>query len=106
VIAALALAAAVGCGPVWCLAVPPSPVCGDPIHVGVWAASPFVGPVTVRVRDRRGVWYRRTVRPGLRPREWYLPSGRGGRCRRTVVSYTTAAGATIRFPVRFTRESR
>jgi hypothetical protein len=58
------------------------------------------------MRDHRGVWYRRTVQPTLRPRTWYLPSGRDGGCHRTVISYTTAKNAPVRFHVRFQPEGR
>src|SRR4051812_23364355 len=70
-------------------------VCGDAIHVGIWAQPGTRGSRVVRItaRDRRTgrVWWRRTATARTsRWRDWYLPSGMGGQCRTTIITYKTA----------------
>jgi hypothetical protein len=84
-------------------------VCGDAIRVGVWAQTRHAEPRARRphtARDRRTgiVWWSRAVTATSRWRFWSLPSGRGGQCGTTVITYVRAAGPPDRFVVRFRKE--
>lgn len=72
--------------------IPKRLVCGDAIVPGIWAQPGTTGSRVVRMKaiDRRTgrVWWRRKARaPKTRWREWYLPSGMNGHCRRTTFVY-------------------
>jgi hypothetical protein len=85
-------------------------VCGDAIHVGVWAQPGTPSPeraVLITARDRRtGIvwWSRAVVALTTRWRRWQLPSGRHGQCGTTVITYVEAAEPSERFVVRFRSE--
>jgi hypothetical protein len=85
-------------------------VCGDAIHVGVWAQPGTPIPeraVLITARDRRTgiVWWSRAVTARTtRWRHWQLPSGLHGQCGTTVITYVLAAGPSDRSVVRFRSE--
>ena len=84
-------------------------VCGDAIRVGVFAQLGTPKPeraVLITARDRRTgvVWWSRAITAKSRWRDWYLPSGRGGQCGTTVLTYVPAADPSSRLVVRFRSE--
>jgi hypothetical protein len=89
--------------------IPKRLVCGDPINPGIWAQPGTKGGRTVRMKaiDRRTgrVWWRRTAKATTaRWRQWVLPSGMNGRCRRTTFVYRLPDGVKARFDIRFRSE--
>ncbi len=91
-------------------AIPKRLACGAPITPGIWAQPGTTGDRTVKMRaiDRASgkVWWRKTARARTRGgwREWTLPSGMRGRCRRTTFVYELSGGVEARYRIRFTRE--
>src|SRR4051794_38412799 len=89
-------------------AIPKHLVCGDAITPGIWAQPGTHGSrkVKIKVIDGRSgtVWWRKTAyAPSRHWRDWYLPSGMDGQCRRTIVVYASP-GWTVRYTVRFRSE--
>jgi hypothetical protein len=89
-------------------AIPKRLVCGDAITPGIWAQPGTTGSRVVHMRavDRATgrVWWRKTASARTSGwRNWTLPSGMGGRCRRTTIVYD-GPGFVSRFRVRFTSE--
>jgi hypothetical protein len=83
-------------------------VCGDAIHIGVWAQAWTTGSrkVSIRVVDvqtERTWWSKRITASKDRWRNWQLPSGYRGQCGDTKIT-VRGSGWDHTFPVRFRSE--
>jgi hypothetical protein len=89
-------------------AIPKHLVCGDAITPGIWAQPGTTGSRTVAMRAvdvaSGRVWWRKTAQARTSGwRNWTLPSGMRGQCRKTRIVYR-GPRYTARYTVRFTSE--
>jgi hypothetical protein len=109
-LASMLVAAPAASADVLVSAIPKRLVCGAPIKPAIWAQPGTTGDRRVKMRaiDRASgkVWWRKTATARTRGgwREWYLPSGMDGQCKRTTFVYELSDGVKAKYRIRFKSE--